>query len=129
MDARDRALNRNICLWMLGFVAVFLAVDAAMARWRPGGAAAVLILLLPLVPLGGALWAAVAHHRRRADELERQIELQAITISCGGLLLAATGWGLLVTYLEVPRFPLEFSLPLAVVVWALTRLVVSRRYR
>ena len=125
----ERRLGWRMIAWMAVFLALNFATAALIEAWKPGSFATAALLVLPLAPLAGALWSTLAHHRRNADELEQRIELQSATLTAGVLLLAATFWGFLERYLAVPRFPLDMSMPVAVLVWAVIRTLVTRGYR
>ena len=128
-EQAQRRLGWRMIAWMAGFVALFLAANALIESRHPTPLTTGALLVLPLVPLAGALWSTLAHHRRNADELEQRIELQSATLTVGILLLAATFWGFLVRFLGATPFPLDFSMPLAIVVWAVVRTLVTRSYR
>ena len=128
-EQAQRRLGWRVTAWMAGFLVLFFGATALIEALQPGPTATTALLVLPLAPLAGALWSTLAHHRRSADELEQRIELQSVTLTVGILLLAGTFWGFLVRYLALPPFPLEFSLPLAIVVWIPVRLLVMRSYR
>jgi hypothetical protein len=124
----QRYLARMI-LWMAAFLVVVYAAKRGAPALEPGGVGAHVVWLLPLLPLLGALFTIFQQHRQQADELERQIELQAMTLSFGLMLIAATGWGFLVRTFGYAPFPLDMSLPVAVVVWAVVRAALNLRYR
>jgi hypothetical protein len=128
-QAAQRRLGGRVTAWMAVFLVLNFATAASIEALKPGPFATAALLLLPLAPLAGALWSTLAHHRRNADELEQRIELQSATLTVGVLLLTATFWGFLERHLAVPRFPLDMSMPLAVLVWAAIRAMVTRGYR
>jgi hypothetical protein len=128
-EQAQRRLGWRVTAWMAGFLILFFATTALIEALRPGPVGTGALLMLPLVPLAGALWSTLAHHRRNADELEQRIELQSVTLTVGVVLLAATFWGFLVRYLALPAFPLEFSMPLVIALWLPVRLLVMRSYR
>ena len=128
-QAAERRLGLRVTAWMAAFLALNFATAAVIESLKPGSFATAALLLLPLAPLAGALWSTLAHHRRNADELEQRIELQSATLTAGMLLLAGTFWGFLERWLAVPRFPLDMCMPVAVVVWAITRALLMRGYR
>ena len=127
-EQAQRRLGWRGTAWMAAFLVLFFGTAALIEALQPPPLATGGLLLLPLLPLAGSLWSTLAHHRTNADELEQRIELQAATLSAGVLLLAGTFWGFLVRFLGVPPFPLEMSMPVAVVVWIVLRALVARRY-
>lgn len=116
-------------LWMAGFALAYLGVVALLRRTPLSEPLTLALLLLPLLPLIGALASALRHYRQEPDELEQRIALLAMTLTAGLLLIAGTFWGFCVRFLGYPAFPLDLSMAVVAVVWSLVRALLWWRYR
>lgn len=116
-------------LWMAGFALAYLGVVALLRRTPLSEPLTLALLLVPLLPLIGALASTLRHYRQEPDELEQRIALLAMTLTAGLLLIAGTFWGFCVRFLGYPAFPLDLSMAVVAVVWSLVRAALWWRYR
>lgn len=63
------------------------------------------------------------------DEFERTLELKAIALAAGVVIVAASGWGLAELILAAPAAPIVFVAPAFSVVYGIVRLLMGRAYR
>jgi hypothetical protein len=121
----DAAMRRFrfVQIWVLGgFTAVMFATSAAIPiapmAWQRWLFAAGPVSLL-------VLWAWEFFRVIRAqDEMMQAIQLRAVALAAGLVLLGASLWGIPERLLDAPRFPVFLLLPLFAVVygvvWAMT---------
>jgi len=128
-DRRERAQGLRMSLWLAGFALVYSGIVLLLREKPLSEPLTLLVLLLPLLPLIGALWASLQHHRQEPDELEQRIALESMTLTAGLLLIAGTFWGFCVRFLGYPAFPLDLSLAVVALVWPAVRALLWWRYR
>ncbi len=63
------------------------------------------------------------------DEFERTLELKAIALAAGVVIVAASGWGLAELILGAPAAPIVFVAPAFSVVYGIIRILMGRAYR
>lgn len=110
---------------MVGYVLVLFASTYIIkadpdAWWR------VPLAVAPVVPAFFALLSFI-RYLGRMDELQRQIQLEAIAFGAGATAILSFGYG----FLENVGFPdisLIFVLPLLVALWGLGACIASRKY-
>lgn len=93
---------------------------AGTAGWRYP------VALLPVLPLGFAMLAYV-RFLRRMDELQRRIQLDALTYSFGASALITIAYGFL-EQAGLPAVSWVWVAPLMIVLWGASVAVASRRY-
>lgn len=88
--ARNHYL-REFLPFMLGYGIVLVAILSLVGEDTPGPAA---WHLLPVIPLAGAMW---AYYRqvRRANDYGRQLQVHAMAIGFGAMLLTSLIFGFL----------------------------------
>lgn len=120
---------RRFLLGMAGYVLLLpLALLLVRGEWMQNTAVAILIMLLPALPLFYAIAASVANVRAQ-DELQQRIHLEAILITAlltGGLTFS---YGLLESAGLVPDLPLVLVAPFMIAIWGIANVLVARRYR
>lgn len=91
--ARERAALRD----MVPAVVLLIVVQASLVLLDPDGGASTANVVWSLLPMVPALWLVWAQLRslRRADELQRIVQLEAMSIGFGATLLLALLGGLL----------------------------------
>lgn len=120
---------RRFLLGMAGYVLLLpLALLLVRGEWMQNTAVAILIMLLPALPLFYAIAASVANVRAQ-DELQQRIHLEAILITAlltGGFTFS---YGLLESAGLVPDLPLVLVAPFMIAIWGIANVLVARRYR
>lgn len=111
---------------MAGYVALLFLSLAGIERW-PDSIWRFALALLPLAPLGVALWAMLAFLTRQ-DELQQHIQLgaTAFAASAAGLLTFAYG---LLENVGFPPFRTIWFLPLIIMLWGIGAAIFSRKYQ
>ncbi len=90
-----------------------------------------LVALLPLPPIGFAM-RAIVRYIRDTDELQRQIELEAVSIATAlvSMLYLAGGFLQAAKVVDVPASAaMIWVFPLVCLVYGLAKILVARRYR
>lgn len=131
--ARARLLMRARRMAIeLAISAVFLASFFAAERAAQGGEVATPAAIAFLAMSIGALvlWLVVyIRWHLRHDEFERLLELRAVAIAAGVMIVAMTGWGLAELIFRVPALPVVFAAPVFTLAYGVVRLLISRAYR
>ncbi len=125
--ARDRRNLRRFNLWAFIWMAGWIAATYLIRHQLAAGVAAYALVLLTAV-LGILAMRSYVHFLRQADELLSKIQLEALALGFGA------GAVFMVVYrlcerLGAPRLDASGPLMVMVVVWALSQLLVARRYR
>jgi hypothetical protein len=120
----------RLSLFALATAAALLFITGSLvnATRDPGPAVRILLALLPVAPLAALAWSI---HRavRRFDELQRRIQLDAMT----GAFVGAAFVALVVGQLQharvgVPELNWAFLWPVQVILWAIAYILAARRY-
>ena len=126
-------MNRSLRRYTVEFggallaYALVLALSMMLLRSMEDSTWRIPVALAPVLP---ALFVALSALRgiARLDELQRRIQLEALAFAFGGTAILTFSYG----FLQKVGFPnLSWLLvwPLMAVLWALGKLVASRRYR
>lgn len=126
--ARGRLLRRaRQSMIELALGGVFLAFVFFADRAGSGAASAAAVAAAVGVL---AVWLLVyIWWHRSFDEFERGLELKAIALAAGIIIVAASGWGLAELVLDAPTAPIVFIAPAFSVVYATIRMLIGRAYR
>lgn len=126
--ARRRAMLRDT----VPAVLVLVVVQGSLLLLDPQGGASGWNLawsLLPLLPVGWLVWAQL-RSLRRADELQRTVQLEAMAIAFGAVLVLSLAGGLLdAAGLGDPRQSLQVTFIGGVLTWLGALLVLGGRAR
>jgi hypothetical protein len=119
-------LEIEVALAVLGYVLVLFGASVVVhahpsALWRYDVAA------LPAVPAAVALWLAT-RWISRLTELQKQIQLRAVTFALGASALFAFAYGFL-TGAGTPQLNWSALVPIEALLWAVGTLVFTLRYR
>ena len=115
---------------MAGYV-VLLVVSILLLKRVDDQALRAVIALLPVLPIALSL-RAIIRFVRDADELQRQIELEAVSIATAlvSLLYMAGGFLQLAKVIDIPSgVAMIWVFPLLCVAYGLIKAVVARRFR
>lgn len=115
----------------IGALALYVGLLAASNilddRLSLAGPLRVVVALLPMI--GAAAFAAVVVRKLRAcDELQRRIQLDAISGAFLGTALLTLGWGFAESA-GVPKLPTVWIWPIMGTLWVVGLVVARRRYR
>ncbi len=126
MNSAGWAYIREFGGAMIAYVIV-LPISIALIEAHPHAAWRVPVALAPMIPAAFALWAFV-RQVRRMDELQRQIQFEALAASFGATALLTFSYGFLEN-VGFPHLSLIWVLPLMVALWGMSLTITSRRYR
>lgn len=128
--ALQRRYLRELMPAMAGYVvAIFLSVWLLKRVDAPG--LRVALALLPVPPIALAL-RAIVRYIRDVDEMQQRIELEAVSIATALVSLLYLSAGLLqrAKAIDIPAADaMTWVFPLICVVYGVTKIVVSRRFR
>lgn len=99
-----RYVQRMIPL-AFAYVAAVVATLTMQRAWQPTGVLAVLIALLPALPLIGFIWVMGRLLVEETDEYQRLIQTRRVLIATGFMLVMTTIWGFLEGSGLVPHAP------------------------
>jgi peptidoglycan/LPS O-acetylase OafA/YrhL len=121
----SRSYAREFTLAIVAYVAtVFLSVwlinASPDAPWRFATA------LLPMIPAVGVM-VAVLRQLHRMDELQRQIQFEAIAFAFAGTALITFGYGF-VENVGMPHLRWLFVWPIMAILWIIGTALATRRY-
>ena len=112
---------------MIGYSVLLPLSLIALSNAQSDGPAAIVVAVLPVVPLFLAL-SGILGAMRALDELQRRIQLEAVVIA--GLLTAFVTftYGLMEASELAPEISMIWVLPFMVIVWGIAAAVGARRY-
>jgi hypothetical protein len=116
----------ELALSLIAYAFVLILTLAIMIHypaapfWRP------LIALLPMLPAACVCWV-VLRQLHRMDEMQRRLQLEALSFAFAGTALVTFGYGFLENA-GLPRLSMFSVWPLMAVLWILGLLVNRRRY-
>lgn len=103
---------------------VLVIISVTLLKSTDSGAGRYALAVLPVMPLPFAVLAFV-RSMRRMDELQRRIQLEAISFGFGTTLLIT----LTIGFLEIPRLSWIWVTPLMIPLWSLGLFIANRHYR
>jgi hypothetical protein len=110
-----RNYNRRSLIWSFAYVASLFAAISIDKAYDPSGIAAVLVAVLPALPVLYFIWALGRYLTEEQDEYIRMQQVRAALIATAILLGVGTVWGFLDTFGLVPGVPGWAVVP----VWAI----------
>ena len=126
MDTNHKRYLKEIGTSMAAYVAVvFVSVTLLKhelhSPWR------YVLAVLPLVPVGFAVWAAIRYFRG-LDELQRRIQFEGLAFSFLATCLIALTWGFLQNA-GLPHADIIWVAPLLIGLWGVGTCIAKRRYQ
>lgn len=109
----------------LYIVALFGSIWA-VERYHLTGAVEVAVTMLPVVPIA-LLFVAVVRFFSATDELERQINMECLALAAGLTALLAISYYFL-EGLGLPRLSSLWTFLAVMIIWAVSKPFVSRKY-
>ena len=77
--------------------------------YHPTGAGAVVLAVLPALPLVGVIWAMGRLLIEEKDEYQRSLHVRQFIIATGFMLAVTSVWGFLESSEQVPHLPMYWS--------------------
>ncbi|MDP9838340.1 hypothetical protein J2T09_003107 [Neorhizobium huautlense] len=112
---------------MAAYVIMLIGSLLLVAGGTVTGAWATVVSLLPTLPaLGVAI--AVMRQIRASDELQRRIQLEALSLAFAGTALITFSYGFLEN-VGYPKLSMFYVWPLMAVLWIIGGILSSRRFR
>lgn len=102
--ATIRYMRRLLPLWFVYFIVLVGAIN--LQRYlHPQGVLAVVIAILPALPLVGFVWAMGRLFVEEDDEYQRMMHVRRALLATGFMLIVSTVWGFLESSALVPHLP------------------------
>lgn len=123
----------NLCVFglMAAYTILCFAVPEILGGMKAAGNVdgplALLVGAAPAFPIAAVLVLYV-RHLLRLDELQQKVQLLALAITSGIILISGTAYGFVVLHLDYADFPLFLILPVYLVIWAVSGSIIRRRY-
>jgi heme A synthase len=105
----QRAYMRRFFPLMIGYALLLLGAVWLGKQYHPTGPAAVVLAILPSLPLIGVVWAMGRLIVDESDEYQRSLNIRQILIATGFMLSVTSVWGFLESSGEVPHLPMYWS--------------------
>ncbi len=115
------------------FVAMllYMALVATTVHLLKAGVAGPLRLVLALLPVLPIVWvmAAVIRYLGQADELQRRVHLEALSIAAGVIAFLSLTYGFLEDFAGLPHISAWWGFVVTDIAWGLAACILWRRYR
>jgi len=111
-----------------GFLATFFAAREMAGE---GGRATPAAIALAAACVGALVVWLVIYVRWHLthDEFERLVELRAVALAAGAMIVAMTGYGIVELIFDAPPIPVVFAAPVFSLAYGIVRLIIGRAYR
>lgn len=127
-QAQRRMRRRSIPIMALYF-ALFFLFDWLFYQHRVHGPATWLLAVLPALPLIGAIVLLGQYLREETDEFRRAIVTEAMLWGIGLAMALTTAWGFIEMFIPGVHVPLLWVFPAFCVTFAVSKLLVRRRFQ
>ena len=105
----QKAYTRRFIPLMLGYVVVLFAAVWLGKHYHPTGLGAVILAILPSLPLLGVVWAMGRLIVDETDEYQRSLSVRQMMIATGFMLSVTSIWGFLESADQLPHLPLYWA--------------------
>jgi hypothetical protein len=121
-----RRYTRGLLIWMGVYIAV-LFVSIRVIHAFPAGRWQAPVALLPMIPMFFTM-RTILNYLRQIDEMQRQVQFEALAIGFAGTAFTTFGYGFLQTvgFPDVSWFAIW---PIMAVFWVAGHFFAARRYR
>jgi uncharacterized membrane protein YcfT len=127
-QASKRYNKRYLIATPLYLVLLSLAVYI-LRHYHPSRPLAIVIAILPTIPLVAMIAIAGLYLKEETDEFQRSIFQQSILWSIGLVLAVTSIWGLLEMIASVPHLPVFYVFPAFCIFFGICSPLLKRRYR
>lgn len=125
MDANHKRYLREFGSSMAAYVVVVF-ISVWTLKHHEHSPLRFLLAILPVIPAGFAMWAAIRYFRG-LDELQRRIQFEGLAFSFLATCLIALSWGFLQNA-GLPHADVIWVAPLLIALWGVGTCVAKRRY-
>lgn len=125
MDANHKRYFREFGSSMAAYTVVVF-VSVSVLKHHEHSPVRFLLAMLPVIPAGFAMWAAIRYFRG-LDELQRRIQFEGLAFSFLATCLIALSWGFLQNA-GLPHADVIWVAPLLIGLWGVGTCVAKRRY-
>jgi hypothetical protein len=126
MDANHKRYLKEFGTSMAAYVVVVF-VSVSLLKHHVHSPSRYLLAVLPVVPVGFAMWAAIRYFRG-LDELQRRIQFEGLAFSFLATCLIALTWGFLQNA-GLPHADVIWVAPLLIGLWGVGTCIAKRRYQ
>jgi hypothetical protein len=105
----QRAYLRRFLPMMLLYVVILFGAVWLQDRIKPAGPLAILLAILPALPLIGVIWALGRLVIEEQDEYLRSLVVRQFMIATGFMLIVTSIWGFLDAFDQVPHVPMFWA--------------------
>jgi hypothetical protein len=124
-----RRYRRRFSAAMILYVVALFGAVLTFRHLRPGGLAALVIAVLPALPIIGVIVTAGLYLGEETDEFQRSLFIEAMMWALGGTLAFTTVWGFLENFLGIAHLQPYLVFPLFAFLAGVSRGVLRLRYR
>ena len=126
-SAANRRYQVHLIVAMLIYMAlVFVSVTLLKTEHAP--TVRTLLALMPALPIVWVMWA-VIRYLGEADELQRRVHLEALSIAAGATAFLSLTYGLLEDLAGFPHFSAWWTFVVIDMIWGATSCILWRRYK
>ena len=125
MDANHKRYLKEFGTSMAAYVVVVFT-SVWLVKHHVHSPTRYLLAVLPVVPVGFAMWAAIRYFRG-LDELQRRIQFEGLAFSFLATCLIALTWGFLQNA-GLPHADVIWVAPLLIALWGVGTCIAKRRY-
>lgn len=108
--------------------ALLVIACVKLLKHLPASPLRIPLALLPALPMLWVIWA-VVRYLKRADELQRRVHLEALSVAAGVTAFLSLSYGLLENLGGLPMISAWWGFVVLDLIWAFTSLILFRRYR
>ena len=123
----NRRYQVHLVVAMVIYV-VLVAISVNLLKSGHSGTVRVLLALMPALPIVWVLWA-VIRYLGEADELQRRVHLEALSIAAGAAAFLSLTYGLLEDLAGFPHFSAWWTFVVIDMIWGPTSCILWRRYK
>jgi uncharacterized membrane protein (GlpM family) len=114
---------------MAALILLLLFVTWYFHRYHPHGLFAYILAVLPLIPGFGFMVLVVPYLAEGMDEFRRSLTIQAILWGLGGVLVFASVWGSLETFVHIRHMQYSYAFFVFWICYGISYPFLLRKYR
>jgi hypothetical protein len=104
-----RAFLRRFIPLMIAYVLLLFGANWLRDSLHPSGPFAILLAILPALPLVGVIWVMGRLLVEETDEYLRSLHVRQFLIATGFMLVTVCVWGFLESFDQVPHIPMNWA--------------------